>query len=203
MKIGDFFMFTGIITHLGKVDSITKSCYTFSADRSFFQKLGQGGSVAVNGVCLTVNARPKTYLFSIEVMPETVKKTTIGTLKLGDYVNLELPLSADALFEGHMVQGHVDGTGMIKKIKSEGNSHIFTIKVKSDLSYYLIDKGSIAVNGISLTIIKAGQSSFTVGVIPYTWKTTMLQYSKTGDPVNIEVDILAKYVEKFIAPHRR
>src|SRR3989338_5902381 len=164
---------------------------------SFFQKLGQGSSAAVNGICLTVNATPRTRSFSIEVMPETHKKTMVGTLKVGDYVNLELPMSANALFEGHIVQGHVDGTGMIKKIQPEGNSHILTIKVRSEASRYLIDKGSIAVNGISLTIIEAKQSFFTVGIIPYTWKHTMLQYAKIDDSLNIEVDILAKYFLKF------
>ncbi len=191
-------MFTGIITHLGKVESIAKSCYTLSYDYSFFKKLGQGSSVAVNGICLTVDADPKMRRFSFEVMPETVKKTMVGTLKVGDYVNLELPMSANALFEGHIVQGHVDDIGMIKKIRPEGNSHILTIKVKSELSRYLINKGSIAVNGISLTIIEAKHSFFTVGIIPYTWKHTMLQYAKIDDLVNIEVDVLAKYAEKFI-----
>lgn len=195
-------MFTGIITHLGKVKFIHHSKYTCSSDISFFSKLGKGNSVAVNGICLTVNADPKMSRFSFEVMPETVKKTIIGTLKVGDYVNLELPMSAQALFEGHIVQGHVDGTGMIKKIQPENNSHILNIKVRLELSRYLINKGSIAVNGISLTIIEARRSFFTVGIIPYTWKHTMLQYTKMGDLVNIEVDVLAKYVEKFIVPRK-
>lgn len=195
-------MFTGIITHLGKVESIHHARYTFSSDESFFSKLGKGSSVAVNGICLTVNADPERSRFSIEVMPETIIKTIIGALKVGDYVNLELPMSADALFEGHFVQGHVDGTGMIYKIKPEGNSHILTIKVKSGLSRYLINKGSIAVNGISLTIIKARKSFFTVGIIPFTWKHTTLQYVKINDLVNIEIDVFAKYTEKFIIPRK-
>lgn len=195
-------MFTGIITHLGKVEIIHQSNYTFSADKSFFSKLGQGSSIAVNGICLTVDADPKMRRFSIEIMPETVKKTMIGTLEVGDYVNLELPMSTTSLFEGHIVQGHVDGTGMIKKIQPEGNSHILTIKVRPELSRYLIDKGSIAVNGISFTIIEAKQSFFTIGIIPYTWKHTMLQYAKIDDLVNIEVDVLAKYAEKFLVPRK-
>lgn len=190
-------MFTGIITHVGKVESIKQYHYTFSADASFFQKLNQGTSVSVNGICLTVEADPQAHSFSVEAMPETIKKTMIGGLNISQFVNLELPMSADTLFAGHIVQGHIDGTGRITAITSEGNSHIVTIGVKSKLARYVINKGSIAVNGISLTIIEARPSAFTIGIIPYTWMHTMLQYAKVGDGVNIEIDVLAKYVEKL------
>ncbi|MBI4097301.1 MAG: riboflavin synthase [Candidatus Levybacteria bacterium] len=196
-------MFTGIITHVGKVESIKQSHYTFSADASFFQKLGQGTSVSVNGICLTVDADTQANSFSIEVMPETIKKTMIGGLNIGQYVNLELPMSADALFAGHIVQGHIDGTGRITAITPEGNSHIVTIGIKPKLACYVINKGSIAVNGISLTIISARNSSFTVGIIPYTFSHTMLHAAKVGDLVNIEVDMVGKYLFKFFTQAKK
>lgn len=192
-------MFTGIISHLGKLEAIKRSRYTFSADSSFFTKLGKGGSIAVNGICLTLIAKPNTKTFSVEVMPETLKKTMMGRLQVGDYVNLELPVSPSDLFAGHLVQGHVDGTAILTAIEPEGNSQILRFSVQKNLSRYMIDKGSVAVNGISLTIIEAGKDFFTVGIIPHTWKNTMLQYSSIGDPVNIEIDIIAKYVEKFVS----
>ena len=192
-------MFTGIITHLGKLEKIKQSCYVFSANISFFKKLGRGGSIAINGICLTLIAKQDTKTFSVEVMPETVKKTTIGLLSIGDYVNLELSVSTADLFAGHLVQGHVDGTAVITAIEPEGNGRIFRFNVNKNLSQYMIEKGSVAVNGISLTIIEAGKDFFTVGIIPYTWSHTMLQYSNIGDLVNIEVDVIAKYVEKFVS----
>lgn len=192
-------MFTGIITHLGKLEKIKQSCYVFSANISFFKKLGRGGSIAINGICLTLIAKQDTKTFSVEVMPETVKKTTIGLLSIGDYVNLELSVSTADLFAGHLVQGHVDGTAVITAIEPEGNSRIFRFNVNKNLSQYMIEKGSVAVNGISLTIIEAGKDFFTVGIIPYTWSHTMLQYSNIGNLVNIEVDVIAKYVEKFVS----
>lgn len=191
-------MFTGIITHIGTVQSINRSRYTFFADSSFFQKLAAGSSVAVNGMCLTVDMHLHTNSFSITVMPETVKKTMVKKLKIGDSVNLELSMSPSSLFEGHIVQGHVDGVGKIGKVKKEGNSRMLTISYPKDLGKYITQKGSIAVNGISLTVVDAERNSFTVGIIPYTWQNTMLKTVKKGDPVNIEVDIVAKYVEKLL-----
>lgn len=192
-------MFTGIIRHLGKLEAVKRSRYTFSADSSFFRKLGKGGSIAVNGICLTLITKPNTKTFSVDVMPETVKKTMLTRMRIGDYVNLELPVSPSDLFAGHLVCGHVDGTAILTAIEPEGNSRILRFSVQKKLSTYMIDKGSVAVNGISLTIIQAGNDFFTVGIIPHTWKNTMLQYSAIGDPVNIEVDMIAKYVEKFVS----
>ena len=192
-------MFTGIITHLGKLETVEQSRYTFSADSSFFTKIGKGSSVSVNGICLTVIVQPMNKTFSVEVMPETVRRTMIDTLRIGDLVNLELPMFPANLFAGHIVQGHIDGTGIITSIKSDANSKIFRFKVDKILSRYMIEKGSVAVNGISLTIIKAQKDFFTVGIIPFTWNNTMLQYSTVGGLVNIEVDVIAKYVEKFVS----
>lgn len=191
-------MFTGIITELGKLEAIEKNCFTFSAQKSLINKLKKGESIAINGVCLTVIKKEKNR-FSVEVMPETLKRTMLGELHLGDYVNLELPLSPNSFLSGHLVQGHIDGTAKIVSIVKEKNSWIFKFEVGKNLSKYLIEKGSVAVNGISLTVIGAGKDFFTVGIIPYTWNNTMLKFCEIGDKVNIELDVIAKYVKKFIS----
>jgi len=190
-------MFTGIISHLGKLKKVKQSRYTFFAPKSLLKKLKKGGSIAVNGVCLTVVSLGKTT-FSVDVMPETIKKTSLGDLKPGDYVNLERPVSARGLFEGHIVLGHIDQTGTIVSIRKQGNSWIFRFKAPLSVLKYLVNKGSVAINGISLTVIKTEKDSFTVGIIPHTWKKTMLHFAKPGDRVNIEVDILAKHIKKFL-----
>jgi len=190
-------MFTGIISHLGRLKEVKQSRYTFLAPKSLLKKLKKGGSIAVNGVCLTVVSLGKTT-FSVDVMPETIKKTSLGDLRPGDYVNLERPVSASGLFEGHIVLGHIDQTGTIASIKKEGNSRIFRFKAPPSVLKYLVNKGSVAINGISLTVIKTEKNSFTVGIIPHTWKKTMLRFAKPGDRVNIEVDVLAKHIKKFL-----
>jgi riboflavin synthase len=193
-------MFTGIISHLGKLEAIKESHYAFSAEPSFFVKLKKGGSVSVNGICLTVIAMQGKNTFSVEVIPETLKRTMLDELRPGFFVNLELPVSPSDVFAGHIVQGHIDGKGTIASIKKEANdSWLFKIEIDKNLSKYLIEKGSVAVSGISLTIIEAGSAFFTVGIIPYTWKNTVLKYGKIGDRVNIEIDVIAKYVEKFVS----
>lgn len=190
-------MFTGIITNLGTVKRKTNTELTIATDKDLLKKLVKGTSIAVDGICLTVVTKDKTT-FSIEFMPETAKKTNIHYLKIGNEVNLELPATAETLLSGHIVQGHVDAVGEITNIKSEGNSHIFTFTIPQLLNKYIIEKGSIAVNGISLTVISINKTHFTIGVIPHTWKNTMLHEAKIGDVVNLEVDTLAKYVEKLI-----
>ncbi len=190
-------MFTGIITHTGKLEKKERQEFTFSAPLGFVRKLKEGDSVSVNGCCLTVtNIASNT--FSVDIMPETQKRTMLGYLTIGDLVNFELPATPSSFLSGHFMQGHIDGTGVIKKIQQEGNSKILTIILPEDLNRYFVEKGSVAVNGISLTVITVDRSLFTVGIIPYTWKNTMIHKIKTGDLVNIEVDILAKYVEKII-----
>jgi len=188
-------MFNGIITHLGKLETMKKNCYFFSTEKSFLKKIKKGASVAIDGICLTVIAKEKNT-FSVEVMPETLRRTMLVELKIGDYVNLEHSVSANTPLDGHLVYGHIDGTAEISSIKKEDNSWIFKFKVPEKISKYLIEKGAIAVNGISLTIIEPEKDFFTVGIIPHTWKNTMLKYSKIGDKVNIELDVIAKYVEK-------
>jgi len=190
-------MFTGIITHLGTVKNISGSTFTLSTNSSFCKKIKKGTSIAVNGVCLTVEKNDQKS-FSVTIMPETKKKTMLHTLKRDNIVNLELPVTSTTLLSGHIVQGHVDGVGKIADIKEEGNSRILTINNANELSKYIVEKGSIAVNGISLTVIAANEQNFIVGIIPYTWKHTMLYTVKKGNLVNIEVDIIGKYVEKLI-----
>ena len=190
-------MFTGIISNLGKVESINGAKFAFSAPASFIKSLRKGSSVAVNGVCLTLKNSPSARNFNVDLMPETIKRSTFSDLKKGDLVNLELAMKADSRFEGHIVQGHIDGVAALSNIKPKGNSRILTFKVSKALSKYIAEKGSIAVNGISLTVIDAKSDKFTVGIIPYTWQNTMISKLKVGDKVNIEVDIIAKYLERL------
>jgi len=203
-------MFTGIITNLGKLINKEQSVFTFQTDASFCRKVKNGTSVAVNGVCLTVVASltpgvkhvqtPGVGIFSITVMPETARKTMLDSLQIHDLVNLELPVTPETFLSGHIVQGHADRIGIIKTIEEEENSKILTIEIPEVLNKYIVEKGSITVNGISLTVIHSEKIYFTVGIIPYTWKHTMLHKIKIGDAVNIEVDIIGKYVEKLLKP---
>lgn len=191
-------MFTGIIEHQGLIRKKTASCLQIEAKAILVGQLALGLSISVNGVCLTVSQRPTQTTFAVDVMPETLRKTMLGSLKLNSLVNLELPLKVTDRLAGHLVQGHIDGTAAIKNIKPLGNSYIFTFAAPKKLLKYLAVKGSVAINGISLTLIKVTVDGFTVGIIPHTWKQTMLKDVKAGDLVNVEVDILAKYTYKFI-----
>ncbi len=190
-------MFTGIIEQLGKVVDKQNGKLTISTEKKLLQKLKTGSSISINGICLTVTEFSNTD-FSIDFMPETEKKTNIGTLSKRDLVNLELPATPDTLLSGHIVQGHVDGVGKILKITKDGNSSIFTFTGDKKLLKYLVPKGSVAINGISLTVIDIGKNYFTIGIIPHTWMKTMLHKAKIDDLVNIEIDVLAKYIEKLV-----
>lgn len=189
-------MFTGIITHLGKLRKVKQSTYAISCDQSFLAKIEKGESVSINGICLTVVERYKDF-FSVDCIPETKLKTNIEYLKVGDLINLELPATPNSFLSGHIVQGHIDGVGKLENIKKQASSHILKFSIPGNLSKYIASKGSIAVCGIALTVIKASKDFFTVGIIPHTWKSTMLRSIKIGDLINIEVDILAKYLEKI------
>lgn len=191
-------MFTGIINHLGKLKNKKESVFTFSADKSFCKKLNKGDSIAVNGACLTVLVKPAKNSFAIEVIPETLNKTMLGYLKINNPVNLELPVTANTLLSGHIVSGHIDGVVKLLKIKPENNSQILKFSLPPALTKYIVEKGSITINGISLTVTTVTSKSFTVGIIPFTRKNTMLSSIKIGDLVNVEVDILAKYIENFL-----
>lgn len=188
-------MFTGIITYIGKVKD-TKSKLKISCSKTILSKLDKGDSIAVDGICLTIATIEKNS-FSIDVMPQTFNHTNIQYIKINNFVNLELPLTSKSFLSGHIVQGHVDGLAKLVDIKKEKNSLILKFSIFSSLTKYIVKKGSIALNGISLTIIDCSKNYFTVGIIPYTFKNTMLKEINIGDYVNVEVDILAKYLEKL------
>lgn len=193
-------MFTGIITHLGKIKEKGPNGLFIGAPDDLAEQLTKGGSISVNGTCLTITDNTRDA-FRVDIMPETWKKTALDNLSTGDLVNLELPCAVSARLEGHIVQGHVDGTGTIQSIVPDTNSHLLTISIDPTLGHLCIEKGSIAVNGISLTIISAGNDFFSVGIIPYTWNHTMIHTTKVGARVNIEIDVLAKYVHRLLLPY--
>lgn len=193
-------MFTGIITEMGTVMQISRTKIAIRASGILLRKLDIGTSIAVDGACLTVVKNDRGS-FVANVMPETTRRTTLQKLCSGDAVNLELPATPSSFLSGHIVQGHVDGMATVKKIGKDGTSHVLTIELPESLARFVVEKGSVAVNGISLTIIDVGTSSFTVGIIPHTWKTTNLHALKTGNQVNVETDIMAKYIEKIMKKH--
>jgi riboflavin synthase len=190
-------MFTGIITELGTCAERSMQGLRLDCSKEFAAKLMIGSSVAVNGVCLTVTALAESG-FAADVMAKTWQRTALDKLEVGSRINLELPLGADGRFDGHIVQGHVDGTGEISAIDKLDNSYIFTIEAPPDLTRYMVEKGAVAVNGISLTVIDVAADGFNVGIIPHTYRHTMLQDAAVGNLVNIEVDIMAKYFMKFM-----
>ncbi len=190
-------MFTGIITHLGTIKEKTSNKLVVTTDAGLLDKLSLGMSIAVDGICLTAVAFDN-ETFSIEFMPETAAKTNIQQLEIGSLVNLELPATSETFLAGHIVQGHVDAVGKIQSIKDEGNSRIFSVFIPESIAKYIVAKGSITMNGISLAVISVDKETFTVGIIPHTWDKTMVHTTKPGDIVNIEVDVLAKYLEKFV-----
>lgn len=194
---GAFLMFTGIISHLGKVKAKSESRLLVACSKNVIKNLSIGASIALDGICLTV-VKVNESSFEIDFIPETAGRTNLQFLKPNDLVNLELPATPDTFLAGHIVQGHIDGIGKLESIEKKGNSYILKFSVTEKLSKYIIVKGSIAVHGISLTVIDTGNDFFTVGIIPHTWNNTMLQTIKSGDLVNIEVDILAKYLEKLM-----
>lgn len=190
-------MFTGIIENLGKIENISENQLTISAGGSFMQKVSEGLSISINGICLTV-AKFDDKSFTVDYIPETREKTNIGFLKNGEVVNLELPATPETFLSGHVVQGHVDGVGKVEEIVEDGNSRVLKISAPEKLSKYIVSKGSITLNGISLTVIEINHNILKVGIIPVSWEKTMLKQIKFGDHINIEVDVIAKYVEKLI-----
>jgi len=166
------------------------------------KKLAHGGSIAVDGTCLTVVSKTADS-FSADIMPETVERTTLGKMKRDDEVNLELPATPTTFLSGHVVQGHVDGIGKVKNIRARGTSHIVEIAVPRALMPYIVPKGSVAVNGVSLTVISVSASGFTVGIIPHTWEETAFSHLSPGSQVNIETDVFAKYAEKLIKAKKK
>ena len=193
-------MFTGLIQTCGLIVAIVPNSegkqLTIKAP-TLVMAIAVGDSVAVNGVCLT--ATDVTHdTFTIQAVHVTLKKTTVGMLTYGNPVNIELALKAQDRLGGHFVQGHVNGLGKIEMIKSYGNNYEMTVSVDQALRRYMIKEGSIALDGISLTVADCQTNSITVSIIPHTWQVTNLNKKKVGDFLNIEVDILAKYVEQFM-----
>ncbi len=188
-------MFTGIVKSIGTVVSVKNEGSTISMTfRSTISKfLSVDESLAHNGVCLTITHRSKTT-HSVNIIKETLKKTNLGDLKIGDKVNLERALSLNTLLSGHIVQGHVDLVGKIKAKQNLKGSYEFTIQIKSRFSYLVIPQGSICINGVSLTIADIDKKCVKVCIIPYTYKNTTFNLLKVGDLVNIEFDIIGKYV---------
>jgi riboflavin synthase len=193
-------VFTGIIEEVGRVIHVKKQPaameLTIQADR-VLQGTELGDSIAVNGVCLTVT-RMSADTFCADVMPETVKRTNLSQLQTGTPVNLERALAVGDRLGGHFVQGHVDGVGVIQSITPMANAVVFRIQVDPALTEYMIPKGSIAVNGISLTLVDVEANAFTVSIIPHTLQHTQLQQGKPGDQVNIECDMIGKYLAKWV-----
>ncbi len=193
-------MFTGIVSEVGKVISLQPDKLVVGAAQ-ILKGLELGGSVAVNGTCLTVTDFTASS-FSVDLSPETIKRTNLGMLKTGDPVNLERPLGLGGELGGHLVQGHIDGTGRIAAITPEGGSTIFRFEAPAEIMRYLVEKGFIAVEGISLTITEKTSGYFQVSVVDYTRTHTNLNNHKIGDLVNLEVDIMAKYVEQYMQAQR-
>ena len=189
-------MFTGIVEELGVVAKISDNAMTVQASK-VTEDLKLGDSISVNGTCLTAVNFSRTE-FSVDLSPETMRRTSLGQLSVGSPVNLERALLATDRMGGHIVQGHVDGTGRVMSRRVDGDSILFRIRVPKRLNPYIVEKGFVAVDGISLTVVKRGASSFTLAVIPYTLKNTNLASVSIGDRVNLEADILAKYVENLL-----
>jgi riboflavin synthase len=192
-------MFTGLIEALGEITEVkpTPGGFRLRLSTALAAEVSDGDSLAVSGVCLTVvSADP--HGIHADVSPETARVTSLGTLKRGAVVNLERPLRADSRLGGHFVQGHVDATGTIEELRADGESFWMTVKFPSTLAPFIVRKGSIAVNGVSLTVAGVDDRHFDVQLIPFTWSHTNLHTLKTGDPVNLECDILGKYVARAI-----
>ena len=190
-------MFTGIIQHTGTIEKRDNTSLSVAVPQKSMSRLNIGASVAVNGTCLTVTKKTKNG-FVADVMPETWKCTSLSALHKGCVVNLEFPLRLSDGLDGHIVQGHVDGMAELVSIEKESESYILTFSADKTILEYLVQKGSVTINGISLTLTSVTKKEFAVSIIPHTWKNTMLCGLGTGDKVNIEVDILAKYVRSFL-----
>ena len=188
-------MFTGIIEEIGRVTAVSSGKLAIAATK-VLQGMEQGGSISVNGACLTVNEFSSNS-FSVDIMPETLKRTNLGLLRAGDGVNLEMPLTMEKFLGGHLVQGHIDDTGRIASVTQQGETTLVRVEAPLGIRRYIVEKGFMAVDGISLTVVNIDAVSFTVSVVNYTLKNTVLGNRKTGDIVNLEVDIIAKYVERF------
>lgn len=193
-------MFTGLVEEKGilKEKIPTGDGFQFVIEAKIVMKdLQIGSSVAVNGCCLTV-VKIDGNTFAVDTIEETLNKTNLGVLKQGMKVNLERPLAAEARLGGHFVLGHIDTTGKVEEVKELSNSHWLTISFPEQFKQYLIYVGSVAIDGVSMTVAELKDKSFSVGIIPHTWKETIFADKKVGDTVNLEFDVLGKYVERIM-----
>lgn len=196
-------MFTGIIEEIGSVANVEPSGNGAGAKikiraKKILQGTKAGDSIAVNGVCLTATSLGADF-FTADVMAETLRRSNLGSLAVGSQVNLERAMAADGRFGGHIVSGHIDGTGTIEKLEREGNAVWVYVSASSEILSLIVQKGSIAIDGISLTVAKVDQKQFAVSIIPHTGEETTLLSKKPGDLVNLENDIVGKYVQRLLS----
>ena len=193
-------MFTGLVEEVGIISGKIKTGDGFKfkiTAKKVIVDLNIGSSIAVNGCCLTVVDKEKDT-FSVDTIEETLKKTNLGRTNTGDKVNLERPLKADDRLGGHFVLGHIDTTGTVEDIQELSNSHLMKISFPAQFSKYLIFVGSVSIDGTSMTVAQLGENNFSVGIIPHTWDETVFSQKKVGDSVNLEFDVLGKYVERIM-----
>lgn len=196
-------MFTGIVEDVGSIGSIEQngSSLVLQIKAKFASELTLGESVAVNGICLTVTKKDDAS-FSADVTPETFRRTSLSLLSAGSPVNLERAMRADGRFGGHIVSGHIDGTGRLTAIRREDNAYNVFFRVEKPLFRYIIEKGSVALDGISLTVAsvknEGNYGEFSVAVIPHTWENTALKNKRVGSIINVECDVVGKYIEHFV-----
>jgi riboflavin synthase len=193
-------VFTGIVEEIGRV-TLTSPGNLVIATRPVLKEMEGGQSIAINGVCLTVTDFGANS-FSVDIMPETLSRTNLGLLSAGDGVNLERPVALGGQLGGHLVQGHVDATGRIASIRWEDQTMLVGFEAPAEVMRYVVDKGFIAVDGVSLTVVAKDVSSFQVSIVDYTQKHTTLGSIRVGELVNLEVDIIAKYVEQLSLARR-
>lgn len=195
-------MFTGIVETTAMVEAVERGdgrvTYRIAHPTG---DLVVGDSVAIDGVCLTA-VRVATDTFDVEVVPETEARTTLGGLTVGSVVNIERPMAASGRFDGHIVQGHVDGVATVRSIVADGDSQRVFFDVPAPLLRYVVEKGSVAVDGVSLTVSAVDDGGFEVALIPHTLEVTALGQREVGDGVNLEIDVLAKYVDRLLEGHR-
>lgn len=195
-------MFTGIVEEIGEILQINRgsqSAVLHIQCKRVLEGTKIGDSIAVNGVCLTVTGMTENG-YTADVMAETLRRSSLGTLKRGSKVNLERAMAADGRFGGHIVAGHIDGVGTIEKIERDETAIWYTITAAREILRYIVGKGSITIDGISLTVASVTEVDFSVSLIPHTQQNTTLSFRQTGDVVNLETDIIGKYVEKLLQP---
>lgn len=196
-------MFTGIIEVLGNLRQIKKDKMEVLIP---LEDIRKGDSISINGICLTINDLKKTKesnLCIFNISPETYSRTNLRYLVRNDLVNIERALKLNSRLDGHIVTGHIDGITKILRIKKESESYLFEFSIPDELSKFIAEKGSVAIDGISLTVAQKLKNSFTVAIIPYTFNHTNLQYKRVGDFLNLEVDILARYVNSILTEQRK